>query len=332
MAYLMLVCGIGGKVLEIIMAQRKDGTNPLSYENCIELMPEWKGRQMDITPLTGGITNRLYRVRLADGGDYVVRIYGQKTELFIDRDMETQSIKTMEPSGVVPKLIRYLPEKQVTIVEFIPGRVMSNDNFLDHDLLELLIRPIKLIHNCPVRLPRLFDPLVEVNRLFTLLQNVSAGYPEFDIAGTIKIMETISALADVPHSQYLPCHNDLLADNFIMVEDRLKHPEPVYLIDWEYAGMNTPYYEFSDMFQEILLPRDIEQRILSIYFEDQNIDEHMRKTDMFRPFPDMYWFLWSLIQLNVSAIEFDYYNYGRVKYENAGANIKILRHRYGLRI
>ncbi len=314
------------------MAQGNDGTNGLSYENCIELMPEWKGQELEIGPLTGGITNRLYRVRVADGGDYVVRVYGQKTELFIDRDLEMQSIKAMERSGVVPKLIRYLPEKRATIVEFIPGRVMRNENFMEHDRLELLVRPIKLIHNCRVQLPRLFDPLVEVKRLFALLGSLGSGYPEFDIAGTIEIMETISALADIPHSQYVPCHNDLLADNFIMAEDRRKGPEPVYLIDWEYAGMNTPYYEMSDLFQEILAPREIEERILRIYWEDQNMDEHLRKTDMFRPFPDMYWFLWSLIQSNISAIKFDYYNYGKVKYENARGSIQALRDRYCMRI
>lgn len=314
------------------MAQGKDGTNGLSYENCIELMPEWKGQKLEIGPLTGGITNRLYRVRVADGGDYVVRVYGQKTELFIDRDLEMQSIKAMERSGVVPKLIRYLPEKRATIVEFIPGQVMRKENFMEHDRLELLVRPIKLIHNCRVQLPRLFDPLVEVKRLFALLGSLGSGYPEFDIDGTIETMETISALADIPHSQYVPCHNDLLADNFIMAEDRRKDPEPVYLIDWEYAGMNTPYYEMSDLFQEILVPREIEERILRIYWEDQNMDEHLRKTDMFRPFPDMYWFLWSLIQSNISAIKFDYYNYGKVKYENARGSIQMLRDRYRMRI
>ena len=74
----------------------------------------------------------------------------------------------------------------MTIVEFIPGQVMRNENFMEHDHLESLVRPIKLIHNCPVQLPRLFDPLVEVKRLFALLGNLGSGYPEFDIAGAIE--------------------------------------------------------------------------------------------------------------------------------------------------
>jgi thiamine kinase-like enzyme len=53
---------------------------------------------------------------------------------------------------------------------------------------------------------------------------------------------------------------------------------------------------------------------------------------MFKPFPDTYWFLWSLIQLTISNIEFDYYDYGKKKYETVQDNIQMLRERYGLNI
>lgn len=314
------------------MLQDSSMTEDLTYEHCAELMPEWQGLDLKISVLTGGITNRLYRVQLSDGGDYVVRVYGPNTELFINRDVEMESIRRMEPTGVTPRLIRYLPEKNVTIVEFIPGTPFKNADFLKDELLEAAVRPIRLIHSSGVQLPRLFDPLQEVRRLFKVLTRVGPDYPEFDIRGTISILDRISTIANIPHSEYLPCHNDLLADNFILVEDRDRYREPVCLIDWEYAGMNTPYYEISDMFQEILMPREVEEKILRIYWEDHNMDEHFLKTDMFKPFPDIYWFLWSLIQLNISSIEFDYYDYGKVKYENAQENIQVLRERYELNI
>lgn len=304
----------------------------LSYEDCIEIMPEWKGLDLHIDPLIGGITNKLFRVRTDRQGDYVVRIYGQKTELFIDREIEMQNIRLMESSGVTPKLIRYLPEKNITIVEFIPGKAYTNDDFLDEKNLPDLIRPIRLIHQADVKLPRLFDPCIEVHRLFDILQQVGPQYPEFDIAGTLNSLKRISEKANIQHSQYLPCHNDLLADNFIRTENSKKFVEPVCLIDWEYAGMNTPYYEIADMFQEILVPREIEEKILQIYWDGKNISEHIRLTDMFKPFPDIYWFLWSLIQLNISNIEFDYYNYGKVKYDNTQANLALLKERYGINI
>jgi len=102
----------------------------------------------------------------------------------------------------------------------------------------------------------------------------------------------------------------------------------MYLIDWEYAGMNTIYYEIAD----ILVPGNMEIKMLKIYFEDKNMVNNIYLIDMFKPFPDIYWFLWSMIQLNISSIDFDYYNYGKVKYENAKKNIIHLRSDYGVKI
>lgn len=106
----------------------------------------------------------------------------------------------------------------------------------------------------------------------------------------------------------------------------------MYLIDWEYGGMSTCYYDIADMFQEILVPREVERRLLGIYWEDRDTNFHAYMTDLFKPFPDIYWFLWSLIQHNISTIQFDYYNYGKVKYENAQQNIEQLRKLYQLKI
>jgi len=302
----------------------------LTHEDFIQLMPEWKGIDLRVDVLTGGITNKLYRVQLPDGRAYVVRFYGKKTELFIDRDIEMRTIRQLEGLGVSPRLIKYLPERKVTIVEYIPGTPLKNEDFLREDLLERIVRPIKIIHQSHVQLPRIFDPLKEVKDLYRKLVDLGQVYPEFNIPGTLSILEVLFSKLRISPRDFVACHNDLLADNFILVQDREKYREPIYLIDWEYAGMNTPYYEMSDMFQEILVPRQIEEKILRIYWEDQEMEEHIFKTDLFKPFPDIYWFLWSLIQFNVSSIPFDYYNYGKPKYENALKNIQKLREQYSL--
>ncbi len=314
------------------MTESNEMIQGLTYEYCIELMPQWQSQELKIDLLTGGITNKLYRVRLLDGGDYVVRLHGQKTDLFIDRDVEAENIRRMASAGIAAKLVKFLPEKNVTIVEYIAGSVFKNTDFLKVELLEMLVRPIKLIHKAQTRLPKLFDPFEGVVQLYQVFRDVGQDYPEFDIRGTIDVLQRIWGMAEMPHSDYVPCHNDLLADNFIKAEDPERYPEQVYLIDWEYAAMSTPYYDIGDMFQEILVPVEIEEKILRIYWEDSNMDEHIRKTDILKPFPDIYWFLWSLIQLNISGIEFDYYNYGKVKYENAQKNIARLRFCYGLQI
>ena len=57
----------------------------------VEIFPEWKDCDIEISELSGGITNKLYRVK-SEKGDLSVRIYGDKTELFINRDYEAHAM------------------------------------------------------------------------------------------------------------------------------------------------------------------------------------------------------------------------------------------------
>jgi len=300
----------------------------LSAEYCVDLMPELRGLELSVQELKGGITNRLYRVSSSDGHDYVFRLYGARTELFIDRDVEMENLRRLEASKVTQRLIKYLPERNVTIVEFIPGYVLKNPDFLREDLWERIIRPIQIIHRSRVHLPFRFDPLLEVKRFYKILEGINPHYPEFDIRGTMEVLDRIGEVAAISPSEYVPCHNDLLADNFILRAQTDDGKEPMVLIDWEYGGMAPPYYDMADMFQEVLVPREVERHLLRTYWEDKDLDFHQYMTDLFKPFPDTYWFLWSLIQLNISTIPFDYYGYGKVKFQNAQDNIAYLRNFY----
>jgi thiamine kinase-like enzyme len=301
-------------------------------ETCYELLPEWKGLDVHITELSGGITNKLYRVQ-SEKGDYTVRIYGDKTDLFINRDYEAQAIREMAKIGVGSKMIKYMPEIGVTIVEFIGDSiVLTNEHFLDKSLYPKIVEPIRKIHDSGVNLEQIFNPLVEVMKMSAILKRLNVSYPEFDIAGTIQRLIKLSSIINIPESGYTACHNDLLADNFILINEdaRHKYDSPMYIIDWEYAGMAPKYYDIADMFQEILVPRESEKEIVREYCKGDNFDRTLFFIDMFKPFPDIYWFLWSLIQLNISKITFDYYNYGKVKYENAQKNLGFLAETYGV--
>ncbi len=305
-----------------------------TVEVCHQLLPEWKDLDIDIAELSGGITNKLYRVK-SEKGDYTVRIYGDKTDLFINRDYEADTIREMAKVGVASNLIRYMPEIGVTIVEFIGDSiVLTNDHFRDASLHSKIVAPIRKIHSSEVRLKQIFNPLVEVMKMSAILKGLQAEYKEFDIAGTIQRLIKLSSVINLPESEYTPCHNDLLADNFILINEdaRDRYADPMYLIDWEYAGMAPRYYDIADMFQEILAPRDIEKSIVAEYSAGNNYERTLFFIDLFKPFPDIYWFLWSLIQLNISSIEFDYYNYGKVKYENALGNLAFIDQEYGVAV
>lgn len=303
-------------------------------EVCCELLPEWKGLDIKISQLSGGITNKLYRIQ-SEAGDYTVRIYGDQTELFIDRNCEARTIIEMAKIGVSSRMVKFMPAIGVTIVEFIGDSiVLTNDHFLDQSLYPKIVEPILKIHESGVQLPKIFNPMVEVKKMFTILNNLKVKYPEFDIAGTIDRLEKLIQIINIPEAQYSACHNDLLADNFILIneESRHKYDSSMYIIDWEYGGMAPRYYDIGDMFQEILVPREAEKDIVAEYSKGANFDQNLYYIDLYKPFPDIYWFLWSLIQLNISKIKFDYYNYGKVKYENAIGNMAFIKKEHGVTV
>jgi len=301
---------------------------------CYDLLPEWRGLDIEITPLKGGITNKLFRVQ-SEKGDYTVRIYGDQTDLFINRDYEAHAIEKMSGIGVCSKLVKYLPERGATIVEFIDNAiVLTNQHFLDTTLYPEIVDAIRKIHTSNVVLRQVFNPLAKVKEMVSILADVNAEYPEFDINGTVSRLEKLDQVINLPVSEYTASHNDLLADNFLLIKDEAREhfESPMYIIDWEYAGMAPRYYDIADMFQEILVPREAEEKIVETYCQGSDFGKVLNYIDLYKPFPDIYWFLWSLIQLNISKIDFDYYNYGKVKYENARNNLKFIKETYDVAV
>ncbi len=300
-------------------------------EACCELLPEWRGCPIDITELHGGNTNRLYRAKCAKG-DYSIRIYGDKTELYINRAEEVDAIVKTAELGIGPPLIKYLPELGVTIVAYLDHAITLNPkHFLDAALYEKITQPIRTMHSASARLQKIFNPLVEVIKMADLLQDsLGIRYPEFDIAGVLKKLEKLDRLMQIPESTYCLCHNDLVAENFLLIEPGYEnlYGGSVFIIDWEYAGMSPRYYDLADLFQEVLIPRDKEQLFVSAYACGEDRRETLYYIDLYKPFPDMYWFLWSLVQKQISGKKFDFYNYGKVKYENALKTCDFLTQEY----
>ena len=169
-----------------------------------ELLPEWSdARNMEIVVLEGGITNKLYRIK-SDKGDVAVRIYGDRTEMFINRDWEAEAIDKMAAEQISPKLVKYIPEQKVTIVEFVTGcYTMKNPDFLKAELHELIVDPIRRIHRSKARLSKLFDPPVEVEKMAAILEkDVGVSYPKFDIAGTLRKFRKLAEHTAIPKSEY----------------------------------------------------------------------------------------------------------------------------------
>src|SRR5207249_7530458 len=85
----------------------------------------WSGREVRISALSGGLTNENYLVEV-EGGQYVMRLPGQSTELLsIDRENEVYNTKAAATTGIGPQVLEHVAGLDVMVLEFIPGPTMS---------------------------------------------------------------------------------------------------------------------------------------------------------------------------------------------------------------
>ena len=156
-----------------------------------DLIPEWKDCDIEVSILSGGITNKLYRAK-CEKGDVAIRIYGDKTEMFIDRDREASALQQMADAKISSKLIKYIPEKNVTIVEFITGAyTMKNSDFLKDELRETIMDPVRRIHRSGAKVDYIFNPYEQCIKMYKILENLNVSFPDFDIEGVLASLKVL---------------------------------------------------------------------------------------------------------------------------------------------
>lgn len=98
-----------------------------SIDQVIERIGLLKGLDPKVSELHGGLTNQNYLVE-ADGAKYVVRIPGVATELLaVDRVNERENAAAAATTGVSPRILEYLPDLSVMVLEYIDGKTMSGE-------------------------------------------------------------------------------------------------------------------------------------------------------------------------------------------------------------
>src|SRR5512146_1609414 len=118
-------------------------------EEVVARVEDWRGKSVSIEPLSGGLTNSNFKV-VVDGTPYFVRVPGANTELLaIDRNNEYYNASAAASGGVGPKVLYFLPEYQVMVLEFLQGTTMSNASLNAPGMPTMVAQAIKRLHACP---------------------------------------------------------------------------------------------------------------------------------------------------------------------------------------
>jgi len=277
----------------------------------LERVAVWRGQPCWVEPLPGGLTNKNFKVSTR-GGTYVLRhsTPSSADELSVDRRAEYENSVRAAAAGVGAPVVEFLPEDGVLVIEFLEGETLSDEHLQSPGMMPRLAEACQRLHAGPSFVNR-FDMFELQPEYLTRVQRRGFRLPRGYLQHAETVQKIRAALAVQPVA-LRPCHNDLLAANFI--DDGRK----VWIIDYEYSGNNDPYFELGNIWSECHLTLEQLQELVQAY-DGTASRSHLARARLWGLMSQYGWTLWASIQDGTSAIDFDFWSWGMEKYERAEA-------------
>ena len=282
----------------------------------IEEVPIFK-KIKKISKIDGGITNQNYMVKNQNDKNFFVRICKDIPEHLISRKNEINSSIAASEINVSPKVI--FSNNKLIIFEFIKGKTLDEKEVRGN--LIQIIKLLKKVHNqIPTKLkglPNMFWVFHVINHYKNYLEVNNSQYKKKlkDLFVKSKKIEKISSPYEIIYG-----HNDLLAANFIKSQKKL------YLVDWEYAGFNTPLFDLGGLSSNNNFSEKEEILMLENYFDKKITDLLLQKYYALKTASLLRETMWSMVAELISKIDFDYKKYTEenlTRFQKAFKNLDI---------
>ena len=256
---------------------------------------------VEIEPLGGGMTNLNFKV--TDGSQqYVVRLGDDDPIHLISRRNETECCRAAFETGISPELV--YTEPGVLVVRFIEGKVFEEADVRDDNNLKRIVELIRHFHQ---GIPQHFREVSVMFWVFQVLRHYQHLLKEgnsrhrdrlLELNNTAATLENLVGEVDIVFG-----HNDLLAANFI--DDGKK----IWLIDFDYAGFNSPLFDLSNLASNNELTVDQEVMVVEDYFGSSKDRRQWRSYYAMKCASLLRETLWSMVSEIHSQLEVDFAAY-----------------------
>ncbi|OAT81598.1 choline kinase [Bacillus sp. MKU004] len=262
----------------------------------------------------GGMTNKNYKV-IIDGKQYVVRVAGNGTEKMINRHEEKLNSELTCQIGINPPQLYFNVETGMKIVEMIPDSETLNPKTAKrHDNLTLAGKVMRKLHTSNIIMENQFNAFKTLDQYEALLKDTEGELFDDYYLVREKVMK-LKSYYDSLHFDLSACHNDPVAENFVKSGDDF-----IYLIDWEYGGMNDPLWDVAAFSLECGYTQMEEDMLLDVYYEGKVSGESKERLLLNKIFQDFLWSVWTLYK---EAQGDDFGSYGIDRYNRAKQNIEL---------
>lgn len=249
------------------------------------------GEYGDIERL-GGMTNHSYKITRNDGQEYLVRIPGEGTEEMIDRSDERKSTELACSLGIDSELL-YFGDDGRKVMRFIEDpQPMTEDLMCRSENIKQAADIFRKLHTCGVDTGVKF----EVFEMADLYEKIirDGGVAFYDDYAEVKqtvmdIKASVDANGPIPR---VPCHNDSLIGNWVLDKNG-----KLFLIDWEYSGMNEAMWDLSCLSIEIGYDEAQDAELLLDYYQREPSLDEKKYFIAAKLYVDYLWTLWGLTRV-----------------------------------
>ena len=271
--------------------------NPEQAAARIAALPCWFSK-VDPQPLAGGMTNRNYLVN-DRAQRYVVRLGDDIPLHGIWRFNERAASRAAHAAGISPAVM--YADQGVMVLQYIEGKTYEAA-----DVRNNLPRVVDLLKRTHKNMAAHLEGAVLTFWVFHILRGYFSNLRQSQSPRRSLLASLVPCAANLEAAvgamPLVFSHNDLLAANFLDDGKRL------WLIDWDYAGYNSPLFDLGGLASNNELDDGLTATLLEHYFG--RVDDALLK-----PFHAMKCAsllretMWSIMSELYSGIDFDYVSY-----------------------
>lgn len=263
----------------------------------------------------GGMSNFNYKVLFGDKS-YVLRIPGNGADGMVERENEELNSMLAQKMGIHPTIEYFNRKTGIKLVDYIENAETLNPTSIQEaSNLEQIAAIYRTLHNSRMRERNDFNIFHEIDKYNFLIEKSGAKMYHSNRGGYSQVIVFERRLNQMG-VELKPCHNDGVPENFIKDANG-----KIYLIDWEYSGMNDPVAELAALFLESEFNKESQDIVLEHYFEGKIPADLPERLLIYQVLWDYLWAQWTVIK---EAKGDDFGGYGRMRFERAMKNLELL--------
>ena len=221
--------------------------------------------------LLGGMSHLTYVIEI-DQILYTYRVIGKDGNLFVNRKSELENLKRIKPLNINNETVYFDEQTGEKAAKFVEGTVLSTIDY--HPYLSDIAKTLKKLHHSNIS-PESDYGLLQRLDLYETYTDIRS-----DLYLDLKKKWTKIYLNERLHMPKVFCHNDAQRSNIVIAEDHL------YLLDWEYAGLNEFYYDIAS-FGNVNFGDALE--LLDVYLEKKATKQEQDMVRFYRMFQALQW-------------------------------------------